>query len=394
MALRTRIGRIPAFEPNWNQAPKVVYEFKTAVVESYDGTEQRSAIRQTPRVSLSYAFLGTAERANRHLADLATGWDIPFVVPMRWRKTRTTALLGINTLTLETVPFWCVPGARLVVVSETHEEAIEVASVDGSTITAAALIDGAFPVGSSVYPAFLARVEEKSSFSTPTAAVIQGDLSFDFLPGQNVIAAPAIAPAQFEGFDVFDAAPNWQASPRLGMEIARREFDPGFGRTFVDTPIPFHYRTDQFAFRKFSAAAVEDLIAFFLRQLGKRGQFWVPTRQKDIVAAEPVSAGATTLVVAGADFHAAFAGHKVYNVAAQRVGTTYQPVRIASVAINGGGDSEITFAAPLPEAVPAGGALSWCPLRRFATDRLEVEWITSEIAEATMAFRTLPNEAP
>ena len=80
------------------------------------------------------------------------------------------------------------------------------------------------------------------------------------------------------------------------------------------------------------------------------------------------------------------AASPVYNV----IYLNGQVVRVTGVS-QGAETTTLTLGAALAADVTPRTLISWCPLWRFAADRLEVSWRTNEVAEMTFALFSLPN---
>jgi hypothetical protein len=205
-------------------------------------------------------------------------------------------------------------------------------------------------------------------------------------PGEDLALYSAVDLSTFEGLDLFDAAPNWLSAPEITFGSERRTFDVGYGPLETDNPVPFPHETVQLGYTALSADAAESFAAFFHRQRGKRGAFRGPTFRADMIAAAPAEAGSTLVIVSGEDILSAYPNHPVYRV----LYASGAAIRVTGMSPDGAGNTILALAEPWPRRVAAGQAVSWCPIWRFASDRLEVRWRTDEIADMTFAWRTLP----
>lgn len=384
--LLNRIGPIPAPRPDWSRPVQMSYEFKTSIIEAQDGTEQREALRSTARVEVAHQTLLTEAGMHRLHADLASDQEQLFVVPLRWRQADVAGLAGA-TLTVSTVPFWAEADARVVLSDGTTEETAQVASTGAGTITLTAAPTLAVPT--LIYHAYSARMSDGVSMNSPVDTLWRGEVQFAVDPGSDPQGAPTLTPPQFDGEDLFLDIPNWAHEPRVDIESMRRVLDSGRGKTLTDSRLAYHRQTSRLGYTAMTATAVEELIAFFLRHKGKRGSFFAPTHRHDVTPRVAVSAGSSSFEVSGTDFLAAYNGHPVYNVLV----ANGQANRIVSMA-DIGGNTVLTMTDPWAEAISSATKVSWCPLWRFATDRLEVNWLTSQVAEIEISLISLANGGP
>ena len=396
MALKTRVGRIPATEPNWSSAVSASYQFLTGIAESENGREQRWALRERPRLQLAFTSLLREDAYVRHQADLTgVGLDQTFVVPCPWRL----ALLGVQAasgqpvVTLDPLPFWAVEGARMVLESATVQEGVTILSVAGTAVTLTSNLLNTFPVGAKVRPAYLARFQPSAEFNARLSTVREMGVVYDAEPGDDPVATAAITPPMFEGRDVFLTKPNWSRDVSLTFESARRVLDPGRGRIDVRNSRGFPTLIQKMQYTQTTREKAEELLAFFVRQKGRRGSFFMPSWQVDFRPEVAAAAGSSTLRVNGTDFHTAYFGSVLWNTVYVDFGGSYQINRITGLAISSG-DTILTMANPWSQQVPAGHPISWCPRWRFATDQLKLDWQTSAVAEVAVSVQQLRNEAP
>ena len=275
MALKPRTGNISALQPNWRSAVEVQYQFKTGIRTSYNGTEQREALRERARVEVSFDAMLREGAIHRLAADLTKDADALVVLPMFWRRAEIASVAGA-TVTLTSAPFWAVPGARLVLDGAT-QEAVTITSVAGAVVTLQSAPVGVFAAKDRVYPAMLARGDAQSEVRYSTDNVATAAVRFNLDPGTDPQAVQVIAPQTFDGRDMLTAEPNWSRAPALNFASGRVEFDPTRGRVATSNPLAFTPRLLKVGYTGFSAEDVEGLVAFFMRQKGRRGAFRMPT---------------------------------------------------------------------------------------------------------------------
>ncbi|AWY09486.1 tail tape measure protein [Ruegeria phage vB_RpoS-V16] len=390
MTLLTRNARIAATRPNWRDPVRVEYEFQTEVFTSRDGTEQRWATRQQPRVSIQFTTLLDREKLARHRADMVSGLQIPLAVRAEWSRVALAAeaLAGASTVDLTAAPAWALPGNMMILTSGTAEELVEIASVSGATVTLAAPLTGDFPAGARVVRAYMANLGDRADFQAESDSVWVGNMRYSAVPGLNTEPVPGVDLDRFEMREVFLTKPNWRTQPRLEFIQEQEEFDPGFGRTEITSPeLSGHLRT-RLGFTAVSSDRADSIIGLFMRMKGRRGSFWMPTWSRDIIPSATALAGANQFQVDGADFRTAYADNPVFQVMiAFWPDGTYQINRVASIA--GTTDSEITFADNWLNAITPAAKIMWLTLSRFDGDALEVRWQTDGVAEIAFNVKTL-----
>lgn len=386
---RLRAGRVAVTRPNWNQPVSVEYSFATSIFSSYEEHEQREALRVTPRIEVSYTSILTPPMYHRWLADMQTPNE-PLVVTAEWSKTTlaTSAAGGDTVLQLSEAPAWLVEGVYLVLVSKTLEEAVLVSGVAGTTVTLDTATTLSFVAGDKVYLGLLAHSDAETQFRAESDKVLVGVVRYTGVPGSCPVGVGGTVGALFESKEIMPFEPNWKSRPQIVPTALRDTFDPGRGRLLHTATTNRLKRVDKYGFTGRSSDQITELVGFFLRRKGQRGSFWMPSFMYDL---DVTAATGSQLTVPGTDFHTAFTGSDTNNCIALRHPTTGDWVarRITSLTISAGNTLVNTAAWGFTPAV--GAKVSWLQLARFATDRLEVRHLTSEVAEVEFAIETLRN---
>jgi len=378
---KTRIGPIVPVAPDWAPGIRQSLTFRTSILTAYDGTEQREALRAKGRVALEMSDLLHGERRQRVMADLATRPDAVFHLALRWRAVAVASSASV-VLSLSEIPFWMAPGLPVVLANEDTEEAAVVESVGDPQITLATAPSITPTV---VYFAYYVRLPDDPSLDARSSRVWTSSMTFSVVPGTDPQLHREITVPQFEGEDLFLDKPNWRDAPQIGYASNRREFDPGFGVTEVDNPRSFYPRGDQWTMTGFSVEKVEELVAFFARHRGRRGAFRAPTWQQDITAAATAAAGSSTLV-ANSSAVAQFDGDSTFQV----VYAAGQVNRVTGIAASGS-EALLTMQDAWDQDITPDTKISWCPRRRFATDKIEIDWKTTQVAEMVFSTQVLPD---
>lgn len=388
-----RNGFTPPAGPNWSSPFRAIYEFKTFIYRSFDGTEVREAMRAIPRISLTYDATMKRALAHRTLGDLAKMQSGAFSVAMEWRSVEIVSV-GPSEVTVESVPFWLVVDASIILRSKTGEQVATVIALAGSVVTLDAPILSTVGIiaGSEVLPYNDCRMKGVSSHAAITDDLWSGQFTFDADPGSNIVTFETITVPQVAGIDVLEFPPNWGIAPSLDFTISRRMFDPGIGRIYSDDPVGFHDRTVGVSLGPLTRAEAEFVLAFFNKQRGKRGEFYWDTTLSDAELAASSPVGSTTLTVLGGDFFRNYeVGHRLYNrLLVENAAGETESRQITGITTDGNGDTVVTLDAPSTIAAQANSRVSWFHKWRWATDILEVRWVTDDIAQIDTTFQVVP----
>lgn len=394
LTTRERFGRIVATVPNWKEPVVFSMEYRTGIFTSRNGTERREAERQQPRMTVSYKALLTESLLQRWMADMAEGQHVPLYVHAAFRKRRLAGAVapGATAISINEAAFWIDTDAYLIIESSGFQEIAQVASAAGTTVNLVDPLAFGYDADDSVFLAYSARVEDSQDFRAYTSTVWQDSIDFAVEPGSPFLYDTTITPDTFEGVEIVKRKMNWRTTPRVRfMDENREVVDPNHGTIEVTSPTGRMFMEIRGMYLAATRDDVEDLLALFARQKGKRGSFWMPTWQRDLRATGTQPA-ANQVRVPGVDAFYAFDGNDVYNVvAALWPDGSIQLNRVASISLDGA-NSLFTFNDNWSNTISDTSLLSWCPLWRFGTDKLEIALETPSIADVTLNFRTIPNQ--
>lgn len=215
IALRgSRLVLLP-FRPDWKDGCVESMEWKTNIIRTFTGHEQRRQLRQLPRAELSYSTILHAEQA-RQFENLMWGWqNRSFGVPFWPDKTVTTGSItaGAITIPVNTAGYSFKEGALVVLYnSDTDLEVAEIDTVTSSLITVVSPLARSWPSGSTIYPGFVGHLPTAFQMRRLTDRLITGTLSFQADPSAFTGYAPtASAPVALNGIEIVTARPNWSA---------------------------------------------------------------------------------------------------------------------------------------------------------------------------------------
>lgn len=388
---------------NWRQSYQVDLEFRTSILRSRSGREQRRALRQTPRKATSFLSLAATDKvgvlttwdvaARRITSGQGGDWEIgdfslATVAP-------TGAPLGADRIAVESVPFWAIAGARVVLAAGKQIVAKTVLLIAGNDIVFDSLLAEAWPARTKVLPALAAHLATEIGVRTLSATAAELSVNFIVDPGTEIAETPPVASLIFNGREVFTKTPNWREPLSRNFVSGRESVDYGFGRTASFLPAKYPEMSQRAVYVGRDRADIDSLRHFFLRMKGQRGEFYMPSGTDDIRPKAALASADTYLTVAGTDFAAAFATDTVHKAIALLLadGTTLYR-KVASVAVNGS-DSRLTCTTNWGADIALGNIrkLSWMPVWRLASDALALEFLTDGVAQTTLPMKTLEDLA-
>lgn len=379
--------------PNWSTPYEETLAFKTEVLTAFNGTEQRIALRHLPRRSLEFTplFDGAYGREGKRL--LAT-WQHRAYAMADWaRGVRCEGVpAGGQTVVLrEAMPELTV-GGMLVLRTGDQSQVMEISAIDGLSVTLRSPVASAFPAGTRVFPGYTVHLDPSAAGRRITSNVGETSLRFTQMHKTGTRSVPAAA-TTWRGLEVFLVRPDW------GQDVSH---DHNFNFTWLDTGRGlFDFRTPEdspkdvrkFGFLLTGREAVRHFVHFFLRCRGRRGEFYAPTWDDDLVVPD-----GSTLVNGGYQLpidSEAEAGRVATDLVYRNV---YVRLRDGSTFLRHVVSGEVGPSGPVlvldaawPRTIDAAEvrSVSWAPRWRLASDDLTLSWKTDGTAEATLSYQTL-----
>lgn len=392
--------------PNWRNGIRDVYEFRTSIFTSRDGTEQRRSERIQPRRSLTIAAILDGHR-QRTFADAANkARDGKFEIAdftADAAYTEDTVAAGESLIVVDVVPSWLVNGAFFTITTGRSSIKVRADFVEGLNVVLASPLPSAIGEGSKLLPLIPASLDNSNTLSLVTNLVATTSLRFSIEPGTKLRApdplpdSGSITPTQenfgpaalFDGRYVLLRKPNYVNAPtsifNLGVETV--DYDRGVVKRF--NPIPIVSRTLTATYTGLNRENVLNLLDIYLRAMGQAGELYVPTWGNDLP--EILQVSVDSLKVKGTDFYDSYFQDKAHSAILIRgQDGSLRPRQIEHMYLSEG-DTWVVCSSEIGLAASDIQTISWLFVARFATDALTVEWKTDGVASMVMSFVTLEN---
>lgn len=388
--------------PNWASSVKVNYEFKTDIIPTRAGDEQRRALRATPRKTIEIQATALHENDVAFFHRYIATWQpIALYVPetpLIVRPIGEISSAGTTFTADRAIPNWLIPGVILMFSTGQDTFTATVVSVDTGTllvsVNAGPTID--FPaMRTRICPMRLAYFPDTITLQRALRSTADGTIVFEVEPTSEDELTPAAPFFTFETAEVFLEIPDFTNPLEETLAWVREIVDGGQGPTKRYTPAPRQVRSLKATYWRRGSAYALTLLDFFLRMRGMQGEFNMPTYDKDIFPGYPVASGDAFIREPGTLLADSWVRGWPYRhiMIELSSGTRYyrRTVEIHSVTDGLGTDSILTVDTPIPEDIVVVDIVrvSWVPTWRFATDQLTLEWRTDELATVSMAFRTV-----
>lgn len=383
---------------SWDSAFTASYEFKTDLLRSHTGKEQRKAVRFNPRRSFQYSL--TYMRDQKYFLDQFFDTDARKLawMPEENCTTRTVEAMGEDDPAVRvrnTNKPWMKPGVTVILQWKGRAETRKIASVGSSILTFSEFNKTTWPVGTRVTKAVLCRVQQDAESSRLTSSA--GTMGIQAVADpENDLYSPGDFEQSFLGFrEYFQYPPDWANSPSITHQYPRDDIDYGFGSISSFVSEKFPQRLTKIDVWRGSAAASFGVIDFFCRHWGMQREFFFPAIEKMIPYA--ATAGKTkAIIVDGLNFGEVYAASTVYKrVMFKRKDGTEIHRQIDFIEVLPDTNSTVIWVTeelpdePLSPADTLG--LFWVTVARFATDRLDVQWLTDEVARFSLITKNLEN---
>lgn len=384
------------FGPNIRRSPYIVTrEFRTEIITSRSGKEQRRAMRNTPRKRIEYITARTEEclRAFDHSMVSAQRTLLAIPERVRFELLPFGIISSSADVIMDSVPEWIVVGAKLVLVYGDRYAKRTVSVIVGTTVTFDEFDAEAWPVNTRIHPALEGYlVSEIESPNIAKRGVYEISVSFEVDPGTEEPELEGIATTTLLGREVLLVRPDsWTPINIINLQEGAGVVDYGFGRTKSFFPIAFATRTFQGQYTPCDYDKAEILRKFFARMKGMRGEFHMPTWTPDMIPAFGIGALANALIVEGTETYNTFVGSTTHKAIGIRLKTGVWLVKkINSMGIVSGNTNFVVSSAwGTTAAISEIDMICWLPVWRFGSDILSMSWPFEDIAQLSFAFRMI-----
>jgi len=372
-----------AFAPNWQRGITESLQWHTEILSSEQGHEQRRALRETPRRSVSADFLIEGDERRRFEVVLsewgARTWALP---------TWTEALYLDADLPAGSDLIPCQPegfsNLALLRQSSTLFEVVEIKQVKSSGLLLKRETVNHWPAGTALLPLRRAFLSKPPAIKRKTDSLWQ--VEADFL--QNEAAAFELKHSlpTYRNLPVLEIAPEESEDLTLAFERITKLLD---NQTAHPLLIDHGQRAFYAVSHGFLAASREErraLLSIVYALNGKQKPLWLPTFADDMSLLEPVGASAFQLDIAAMDYSRFFKPRSI-RIELTDGTTIYRDVQSAT-RIN-----ESTERLGLSALLGIGFSpsqvkrISWLNLVRQDSDFIRLNHLTDEVMQCKTLFK-------
>lgn len=290
-------------DPDWSRGVTETLEWKTDVLQSPTGAEQRISRRLSPRRTLEFTTLvhdtGRQRFENMLWQGCAGTWAMPVYPDVYALPSAISS--GATALSIPTTGRdFSVGGTVLLKTNESPEATsrmVRVTGITGETLQLVSPLADNWPAGSLVYPVRPAVLTEPPALSRLTDSVTIAQVRFRIAEHNAFSDPPALT--QYRGHPVLESESDWGESVSGSYQPLIRELDNGSSVPFrIDTAgRPFWRQTHSWFTTNRPAQTSLRQLLWYLR--GRQRPIWVPGQTLDFSPTSSISGNAVDVVEAG-----------------------------------------------------------------------------------------------
>lgn len=382
--------------PNWKNSVRETFMYRTDVITSYNKKEQRRSLITQPRRGFGYEAL-LSKSLLMSIRNSLYGWhNRPYLMPLWWQMLtlKKSAVKGTNIINVSDLSGISniQEFTQLVIWRGPFEtELVTVKSVSGNTITLLTPLENNYYAGVEVYPVTDAMLDGNLVIQNLTSEVATSGISASLL-GESAPLRGLRTDSQkivmFNGVEVLTERPNWQSSTDDSYESDIEVVNFGYGKAAYfdrDTPTML---TRTATFLSKTRQQTEWWRRFIHRQRGQWKSFFVPTNTKDVTLAKDAGNGAKEFLMEDYYLSSIVNNSKERKILGIRMYGKDYFFNIEKIEVLGGlARVVVKEEIPIFMAKQDVTFINFLQRMRFASDDIEIEHITSEVAQLTLKFK-------
>lgn len=215
---------------DWSTQPEMSIQYLTEVIEAFDGTEQRIALRDTPRMSMSCMYSMTDEQQYQFDNKLATssGSMIVPLWPLQCQLSRAV-LAGDASVALETINAHVMASDALLISEGDESEIVSVESVIDMTVILSTLAKKTFSTNAVVLPTRIAYPADETNATSLMRSFDQHTITYDLDETQTQKPTPVDDFERANARPIFPFHPDWSNDITTKYSRLRETHDPLIG---------------------------------------------------------------------------------------------------------------------------------------------------------------------
>lgn len=285
---------------NWDKGVLERYSFRTNILTSWDGSEQRVKLRGTPRREIEAHLQVFGPDAVRKLQSQLSGWQSrDYLIPCWHDCYVLAASLSSGSTVIPDIPTpdseFVTDGVALLFATLDQNEWVQIASVGADQLTLDQPTQQTWPAGTRVFPARFARISNQQTVTRPTRHML--DLQARFIVADNVGLTETEGTPLYKGHPVLLDKPNEVEALSEDWLRPLLEFDPETVNPVVDDPTGYTTIVRRMDQVMTSRKARANFRKWLYARAGSWKPFWIPSWNEDFKLFSTLLSNATMLTV-------------------------------------------------------------------------------------------------
>lgn len=384
------------YPPDWQTPLLETLQWKTDVILSFDGSEQRIALQQTPLQYLDFTFLIEGESQRRELeaklwANGAKLWDVPI-----WTETVYTTrniVAGSNLIPVDTVYHNFVVGNKVLLCAcDGREELVEIAQVQSNSLILTQALGAAWEVESRVIPIHQGYLSTEQRITRFKGDTIYDAVRFEF--EDHSFISPEVPSSLYRDYPVMSQVSDWQQD--LTLQYQRKmqllAFENGQYRddeTGQPSLLQSHYWTLD------SREKIQLFKQFLYERRGRLAACWLPSFLKDLQLKNNIISGSKLFQIEHCgyvDLYQMKKNRRDIRIELDDGQVFYRRI-VACEALDSAVE-QLTLDVPIQSNISIDQVerISFMTFSRLASDHLELSWSSSDIVQVAANWMSINDD--
>ena len=377
---------------DWSTQPEMSIQYLTEVIEAFDGTEQRIALRDTPRCSLGYMYSMTDEQ--QYLFDnkisTSAGTMLVPLWPLQCRLARGISI-GDSLISLADVSAHLESSESILVSEHDRHEILSIESVDELAMTLSTLAKNDFSESAIVVPLRIAYPADESNSTSILRGFDQHSITYEVDETQIQKPIPVDDFERLNSRPIFPFRPDRSKDVTTQYNRLRETLDPLIGARSIFDRAKGAVKILGQTFTFFSEAERQRFEDFAELMNGAQGEFYIEGPGQALELSEDI-VGPTYKVKIKSSGYSNFANSR--SLATHIAIKLYNGTTIYRTILSATGNPDATETITTKEATTAlkiSNIETIVPLyiARFDSDEFRYIFDTSEVSTITKNIRQL-----
>lgn len=374
---------------NWSSPIIERLEWHTDVLLAYDGSEQRIALRQTPRRYFEFGFLTPTllERQKLEAAISANGsqaWDLPIwtdSTPCTSAVSNGDVVVYADTIGRD----FAAGGKALLLATNGNSLIINISTLTDTQLNLSTAVVGAWPLETAVIPLRTAYLEQSQQISRFTGSAIYGVVRFLCDDISNWSTATETI---YRDYPVLTTPSNWSQDITTDYQRKMQIVDFGVGGIYRDdeSSLPVFVQSHHFVLD--SREKITNFRKFLYSRRGRLNALWIPSFMPDLTF---ISLSSVYLDIVNCDYTTLY--NQSINRRDIRIEMTNGDIhyrRIVASAVISNSVERLTLNNTLPSSDIE--KISFMMFGRLDTDGIELAWSYGDYVDVKANFRSVNND--